>query len=133
MEPSLAVDASLSVDITDELIQVNLHGELTVERLTRAMTAVARDSRFRHGMNAIADFRSCVGQWDYSEMQRFRDYLVRIPGSRPCRWAVVVPRGALEAVAHVVIVISEAASTNISLRMFEEMPSAQRWVNGAPE
>ena len=46
-------------------------------------------------MNAIADYREAHGDWDYSEIQRFRDYVVRIecpakcagpPWSSPARW-----------------------------------------------
>lgn len=129
MESSLS-DASLTLDITGQLIRMSLRGELTVERLTAAMNTVARDQRYRHGMHAIADFRECSGHWDYSEMQRFRDYLVRIGGSRPCRWAAVVRPGRLEAVAHLVIVISEAVGASIAMRLFDDMHSAQRWVDG---
>jgi hypothetical protein len=132
MESSL-LDASLTLDISDKLIRIALRGELTVERLTAAMSTVARDPRYRHGMHAIADFRECAGHWDYSEMQRFRDYVVRIGGSRPCRWAAVVRPGALEAVAHVVIVISEAVGASIAMRLFDDMHSAQRWIDGDAE
>jgi hypothetical protein len=130
MESSVSVDASLTLDITDQVIRIFLRGELTAERLTAAMNAVARDERYRHGMHAIADLRECSGQWDFSEIQRFRDYVVRIGGSRPCRWAAVVRPGALESVARILILISEAVGASIAMRLFDDMHGAQRWIEG---
>ena len=122
------MNSSFSIDTTDNLVRMQMRGELTAEALTMTMQEIAMDTRYRSGMHAIADFRECSGDWDYSEMQRFRDYVVRVGGVRTRRWAAVVRPGALAAIGHVVILISEAVGASIAMRLFEEPEHALRWV-----
>ena len=120
--------SSFSIDPTQNLVHVQMRGELTAEALTAAMNQIAKDDRYRSGMHAVADLRDCSGDWDYSEMQRFRDYLVRAGRDRSRRWAAIVKPGDLAAIGHVVILISEAVDASISMRLFEEPEHALRWV-----
>lgn len=124
------MQSSFAIDTTENVVRLKVWGELTVEGLTRLAQEAAADPRFQIGMPAIADFREAVGDWDYSDIQRFRDYVVRVD-TPPVRWAAVVRPGALVAVAHVVIVISEAVGSRISMKLFEEPDSALRWVKAA--
>jgi hypothetical protein len=124
------VESSYSIDLTENLVRVTLGGTVTAESLTTLMKRIGEDPAYRSGMHAIADFRECVGMWDYSEIQRFRDYVVRACGARPRRWASLVRPGELEAVGRVLIVISEAAEARIRMRLFDELELAQRWVRG---
>lgn len=128
MASSVASEPAYSIDAADHLVRVQLAGEVTAERLTTLMKAIAQDARYRPGMDAIADFRHCSGTWDYSEVQRFRDYVVRIGGTRQRRWAAVFRPGALEAVGHLVILISEAVGASIAMRMFDDPDHALRWI-----
>lgn len=128
MESSLASESIYSIDPAGHLIRLQLEGEVTPERLTTLMKAIASDASYRPGMNAIADFRQCHGTWDYSEVQRFRDYVVRIGGTRQRRWAAVFRPGALEAVAHLVILISEAVGASVVMRMFDDPDHALQWI-----
>jgi hypothetical protein len=132
MESSVAVDPVCSFDTASHLVRLQLQGELSAERLTAVMNTIAADVRYRHGMHAIADLRECSGDWDYSEVQRFRDFVVRIGGSRQRRWAVIVSPGAIEAVAHLVILISEAVGASIEMRLFDDPRQAQRWIAEQP-
>ena len=77
---------------------------------------------------AVADLREARGTWDYSEIQRFRDYVARIASREPCRWAAVVSPGTLVAAVHVLIVISEPVADSIRMQIFEDTQSALRWV-----
>jgi hypothetical protein len=120
--------ASFSIDPTENLVRMQMRGELTAEALTATMNQIATDARYRSGMHAVADLRGCSGDWDYSEMQRFRDYVVRIGGVRRRRWAAVVSPGTIAAVGHVVILISEAVGASIAMRLFEDPDAALRWV-----
>lgn len=120
--------SSFSIDPTQNLVHVQMRGELTAEALTAAMNQIAKDDRYRSGMHAVADLRDCSGDWDYSEMQRFRDYVVRIGGVRKRRWAAVVKPGTVAAIGHVVILISEAVGASIAMRLFEDPDAALRWV-----
>jgi hypothetical protein len=127
------MESSFSIDPADDIVRMHIRGEVTAEGLTATMNAIATDARYRPGMHAIADFRECFGNWDYSEMQRFRDYVVRIGGTRQRRWAAVVKPGALVAVGHLVILISEAVGASIAMRLFEDPQQALRWVRNMPE
>lgn len=122
------MDSSFSIDAAENIIRMQLRGELTAEALTSAMQTISMDSCYRSGMHAIADFRECSGNWDYSEMQRFRDYVVRVGGARTRRWAAVVKPGTVAAIGHVVILISEAVGASISMRLFEDPHAALRWI-----
>lgn len=122
------MDSSFSIETADNLIHMKMSGVLTAEALTVTMQEIATDARYRSGMHAVADFRECTGDWDYSEMQRFRDYVVHVGRARARRWAAVVRPGTLAAIGHVVILISEAVGASISMRLFEEPAAALRWV-----
>ena len=89
-------------------VRLKVWGELTAQGLIELMSRAGQDPRFVAGMSAIADYRDAHGDWDYSEIQRFRDYVVRIEVRGEVRWAAVVKPGTLVAVGHVLILISEA-------------------------
>lgn len=129
MESSLASEVSYAIDAAGHVIHLQLEGEVTAERLISVMKTIARDARYRSGMNAVADFRVCFGTWDYSQVQSFRDYVVRIGGTRQRRWAAVFRPGELEAAAHLVILISEAVGASIVMRMFDDPDHALRWIH----
>jgi hypothetical protein len=125
-----AVESSYSIDQTENLVRMKVGGRLSVEGLTLLMKHIGEDPQYRTGMHAIADFRECVGSWDYSEIQRFRDYVVRACGAKPRRWASIVQPGELEAVGRVLIVISEAVEARIRMRLFDDVAEAHRWIRG---
>jgi hypothetical protein len=124
------VESSYAIDEVENLVRLKVGGTLSAERLTTVMKQIGEDPRYRPGMNAIADFRDCVGAWDYSEIQRFRDYVVRACGAKPRRWASIVRPGEVEAVGRVLIVISEACEARIRMRLFDDLDDARRWVGG---
>lgn len=125
------MESSYSIDPNERVVRVTLSGRVTVDALTSLMRRIGEDPQYRSGMHAVADFRECVGgTWDYSEIQRFRDYVVRACGVRPRRWASVVRPGEIEAIGRVLIVIAEAAESQIRLRLFEDPADAHRWILG---
>lgn len=125
------MDAKYTIDTAERLVRVQVWGELRAEGLIKLMGRIAADARYRADMHALIDLREAYGDWDYSEIQRLRDYVVRIAGTGQRRWAAIVSPGTLVAVAHVLIVISEPVAGSIRMQLFEDMPSALRWLNGA--
>jgi hypothetical protein len=127
------VESSYSIDQAEHLVRIKVGGTLSAEGLTTLMRRIGEDPQYRAGMHAIADFRECDGAWDFSDIQRFRDFVVRACGVRPRRWASVVRPGSLEGVARVLIVISEAVEARIRMRLFESPDDAYRWIRGQDE
>ena len=127
------MESSYSIDQDENLVRVTMGGTVTAESLTTLMKRIGEDPDYRTGMDAIADFRECIGLWDYSDIQRFRDYVVRACGTRPRRWASIVRPGELEAVGRVLIVISEAAETSIRMQLFDDLELAHRWIRGTDD
>lgn len=122
------MESSFFIDIDKRIVHMHSRGELTAAGLTTVMNAIAADARYSRGMHAIGDFRECFGNWDYSETQCLRDYIVRIRSKSQPRWAAVVKPGALVAIGHLVILISEAIGPYIAMRLFEDPQQASRWV-----
>ena len=79
-------------------------------------------------MNSLGDYREANGEWDYSEIQRLRDYILRVEVPCEVRWAGVLKPGSLAAAGHVLIVISEALGARIKMRMFDDPQHALRWI-----
>lgn len=127
------MESSYSVEARENLVRFKVWGELSAESLIELFNRAICDPRYMPGMNAVADYREAYGNWDYSEIQRFRDYLVHLAPPGEVRWAAVMKPGNLAAAGHVLILISEAVGSNIKLRMFEEPAAALRWVNGEGE
>ncbi len=122
------LQAAYSIDPEAQLVRLTVHGEITAAGLIDVMTRVGADPRFVNGMSAIADLREASGEWDYSEIQRLRDFLVSLDMPREVRWAAVVRAGRLVSVGRVLIVISEALNARIRIKMFDAPASALRWV-----
>ena len=76
------MESSYAIDTKENLVRLKVWGELTAEGLIELMSRAGQDPRFVAGMSAIADYRDAHGDWDYSEIQRFRDYVVRIERAR---------------------------------------------------
>lgn len=123
------MQSSYAIDTTEHLVRLKVWGELTVDGLIRLAQDAADDPRFKLGMPAIADYRDATGNWDYSDIQRFRDYVAQID-TPPVRWAAVVRPGALVAVGHVLIIISEAVGARITMKLFDCPDTALRWARG---
>jgi len=132
-DPGRVMESSYAIDTTENLVRLKVWGELTAEGLIELMSRAGQDSRFVAGMSAIADYRDAHGDWDYSEIQRFRDYVVRIEVRGEVRWAAVVKPGKLVAVGHVLILISEAVNARIRMQLFEDPRTALRWIRGEIE
>ncbi len=127
------MESSYSIDARENLVRFKVCGELTAESLIELLNRAVSDPHYVPGMNAIADYREAYGNWDYSEIQRFRDYLVHLPVPGEVRWAAVMKPGNLAAAGHVLILISEAVGANIKMRIFEQPAAALSWVNGERE
>lgn len=127
------MESGYTIHPSDNLIHMTLRGELTVDGLIEAMRRVAADQRYRVGMHAVADFRQSHADWDYSEIQRYRDHVVHVTNDYDCRWAAVVRPGRLAAVGHIMIVISEALGARARMQMFEDPQLAVLWAKGELE
>jgi hypothetical protein len=130
--PLEQLELSYSIHPRENLLRVRIAGEITVDGIIKFMNQIGADSSYRRDMRVLVDFRESTsfGQWDYSETQRYRDYLVRIGAANKSRWAAVVKPGPVAAIWHVVIVISEAITSKTNMRMFEDPQLALRWVSG---
>lgn len=124
------MESSYSIDAAHNLMRLKVWGELTAESLMELLNQARADPQYVPGMHSIADYREAYGNWDYSEIQRLRDYLVRIAVPCEVRWAAIVKPGNLAAAGHVLILISEAVGSDIRMRLFEEPAAALRWVRG---
>ena len=126
------VESKYSIDASEGLVRLQVWGELRAEGLIRLMAQVGADPRHRVDMCAIIDLREAHGDWDYSEVQRLRDYVARIaaPQFRPQqrRWAAIVSPGTLVAAAHVLIVITDSVAEHIRMQLFEDGQTALKWV-----
>lgn len=127
------MESSYSIEPGENLVRMRVWGDLTVERLLSLINRVSEDPGFSPGMSAIADYREARGAWDYSDIQRLRDYVVQVAVPCEVRWAAVVNQGTLAAAGHVLIVISEAlvaesVSARIRMKLFDDPQAALRWV-----
>ncbi len=127
---AIVMESSYSIDASANLIRLKVWGELTTDSLMELLNQARADPEYVPGMHAIADYREAYGNWDYSEIQRLRDYLVHIAVPCEVRWAAIVKPGNLAAAGHVLILISEAVGSDIRMRMFEEPAAALRWAQG---
>jgi hypothetical protein len=117
-----------SIDQQQNLLRLQAWGQLSCEGLIDLLNRAQADPQFRPEMNAIADYREANGEWDYSEIQKLRDYILQVEVPCEVRWAAVLKPGSLAAAGHVLIVISEAVGVRIKMRMFDDPQHAMRWI-----
>jgi hypothetical protein len=125
------MESSYSIHPAENLVKMRVWGELTVDGLIDLITRTGQDPAFDPGMNAVADLRESHGNWDYSEIQRYRDFVVHVvAGSHKRRWAAVVKPGTLVAVVHITILISDEVRDVLEMELFDEPVRATRWARG---
>ena len=117
-----------SIDQQENLLRLQAWGELTCDGLINLLNRAQADPQYRPEMNAIADYREANGEWDFSEVQKLRDYILQVEVPCEVRWAAVLKPGSLAAAGHVLIVISEAVGVRIKMRMFDDPQYAMRWI-----
>jgi hypothetical protein len=117
-----------SIDTQENLLRVQAWGEITADGLIGLLNKAQADPKYRPEMSSIADYREAHGAWDFSEIQKLRDYILRVEVPCEVRWAAVLKPGSLAATGHVLILISEALGARIKMRMFDEPQQALRWV-----
>jgi hypothetical protein len=122
------MELSYSIDAQDRLLRLQAWGKVTVDGLIDVLNRAQADPRYRPDMNSLGDYREAHGEWDYSEIQRLRDYILRVEVPCEVRWAGVLKPGSLAAAGHVLIVISEAVGSRIKMRMFDDPQQALRWI-----
>ncbi|MET0658322.1 MAG: hypothetical protein ABW110_09240 [Steroidobacteraceae bacterium] len=102
---------------------------MTASGLVEMMQQIAADPECNAALSVLADMRDATGEWDYSETQSFRDYLVRNGrGRQVVRWGAVMSPGTLVAACHVVILITDPKDCGIHMRLFEDPAVAEAWV-----
>lgn len=111
-------------------MRARVAGAISVDSLIKFQNQIGADASYRRDMGVLVDFRESSGQWDFSETQRYRDYLVRSGAATKSRWAAIVKPGPVAALCNVVIIISEAITARAHMRMFEDPLLAKRWVLG---
>lgn len=117
-----------SIDTEENLLRLQAWGEVTADGLIGLLNRAQADPKYRPEMCSIADYREANGAWDFSEIQKLRDYILRVEVPCEVRWAAVLKPGSLAATGHVLILISEALGARIKMRMFDEPQQALRWV-----
>jgi hypothetical protein len=122
------MELSYSIDAEEKLLRLQAWGKVTVDGLIDVLNRAQADPRYRSDMNSLGDYREAHGEWDYSEIQRLRDYILRVEVPCEVRWAGVLKPGSLAAAGHVLIVISEALGARIKMRMFDDPQHALRWI-----
>jgi len=127
------MQCTYSIHPEENLVRSRVAGDITVAGLIELVTQVSKDPAFRAGMNTVADLRESSGSWDFSEVQRYRDFLRHIAGDSTRRWGIVVKPGALAGVMHVLILISQSISHRIQMQLFEDVHAALRWATAAPQ
>jgi hypothetical protein len=124
------MESNYTIEPGENLVRLKVWGELTAEGLVQLIHRAGADPQFVPGMHAIADYREAHANWDFSEIQRVRDYVMQIPVPGEVRWAAVVRPGRLVAVAHVLILISEVLQPRVRMQLFEDTQQALRWIRG---
>jgi hypothetical protein len=125
------MEFSYTTSPAPRLLHLKCAGPVTADDLVAAIKRIGADTIYQPGMPVLADFREASGSdWDYSEIQRFRDYIVRISqGWKDVRWAAVVRPGSIQAVGHIVILITEALEAGITIRQFSSPEEALVWLS----
>jgi len=119
---------SYSIDAQEKLLRLQAWGEVTVDALIAVLNQARADPQFRPDMNSLGDYREAHGSWDFSEIQRLRDYILQVEVPCEVRWGAVLKPGGLVAAGHLLIVISEALGARIRMRMFDDAQQALRWI-----
>jgi hypothetical protein len=121
------MDCSYSIHPAEHLVRVHVTGGVTVQGMVDLIRQVSADALFRPGMNSLVDMREASGSWDFSETQRYRDFLRHMAGEHSRRWAIVVRPGMLVGLVHLLIVISEPIADRIRMELFDDPAIAMQW------
>lgn len=121
------MESSYSIHPAENLVRARVWNDVTVDGMIELIRRMGHDGAFRAHMHVVIDLRESSADWDFSEVQRYRDYLVHIARGPKRRWAAIVVPGTVEAIVYLLTVISEAMSETVQLRWFRDPQQARAW------
>ena len=89
------MELSYSIDAEEKLLRLQAWGKVTVDGLIDVLNRAQADPRYRPDMNSLGDYREAHGEWDFSEIQRLRDYILRVEVPCEVRFSLANAPGAL--------------------------------------
>jgi hypothetical protein len=118
--------SSFDIDAGNGIVQSRFFGIVTPAAVLSHMLAVGGDSRFRKGMDTLADLRDARVQWSMQDIVEFRIMLFdtfqnRISG----RWALLTSAPAVAGVTR----LMENLFLRVDTRLFESADLAMRWLS----
>ena len=117
---------SYSIHPEQNLIRQILWGRVTVDELRDITEQIRSDSRYRKGMDVLADLRNAQIDISYAQMT---DYTRFMAGNTTIgRQAIVVSRQLEFGMARMYEQLTESSVLRIDLRVFLDMEEAERWM-----
>lgn len=120
---------SYTIDTVRGIVQKHNAGQISVEEEIAFLEKVFADPNYRRGMNAICDLTEGVIDWSLTDLDRFRTFIENRKGViGECKWALLATGGITHLTARIFILLHEAFSDTIEVKLFGTREEAETWL-----
>jgi hypothetical protein len=118
------------IDPSENVMYEVYKGAITVEELIAAINKEHNDPLYKQGMPTIADLTEASADWDYLQINQFRNFIKSIYPypQKKVKWAVVAPPTAERAIVKVLDIMNEALGIDVEIQIFDNAQAALKWV-----
>ncbi len=118
------------IDPSDGVIYEEYKGAISVEELIKVIGREHNDPAYKRGMPTIANLAQASADWDYLQINQFRDFIKSIY-PRPqekVKWALIAPPVAERAIVRILGIMNEAVGVDVEMKIFDDAQAALKWV-----
>jgi hypothetical protein len=118
-----------TIDTVNNMVNKHNVGHISVEEEIAFLENVFADPQYKRGMNAICDLTEGLIDWSLTDLDRFRAFIdnrKHVLGN--CKWALLATGGITHLTARIFILLHEAFSDSIQIRLFGSKDEAVTWL-----
>ena len=117
------------IDSADSTVRSTHVGQIPVEEEIAFLETVLSDSQFQRGMHALCNLSEATIDWSLNDLDRFRSFVENrknVMGN--CKWALLSTGGITHLTARIFILLYEAFSDSIQIKLFGTKEEAEAWL-----
>lgn len=118
------------IDPSEGIMYEVYKGPVAVEELMAVINKEHADPLFKYGMPTIADLTEVSADWDYLQINQFRNFIkaIYLDSREKIKWAIIAPPAPERGIIKVLDIMNEVAGTNVEMCIFEEREEALKWI-----
>lgn len=123
------MSCTYKIDTAHNMVRKIHVGHISVEEEIAFLETVFSDPLFQRGMHALCDLSEAIVDWNLNDLDRFRTFVENRKNQLGnCKWALLSMGGITHLTARIFILLHEAFSDTIQIKLFGNKADAEAWL-----